>query len=149
MRRYCAETFEDGQDLAGEDQIRRAAVSRRNFHVLPTNSTPPACLQRLQGRFFRREARGIMLRGHDAATLAIFAFGAREHAIGKARRAQQHFANSRNFDNVYADGNNHERSRIKWSWILLARARRRARACLPAVGAGRFCKWFFYASRWR
>ena len=49
-----------------------------------------------------------MLRGHDAATVAIFAFGAREDALGEARCAQQHFANSRNFDNVYADGNDHE-----------------------------------------
>ena len=49
-----------------------------------------------------------MLRGHDAAALAVFAFGGREHALGKTRRAQQHFANARNFDNVYADGNDHE-----------------------------------------
>ena len=49
-----------------------------------------------------------MLRGHDAATVAIFAFGPRENAVGESRRAQQHFANSGNFDNVYADGNDHE-----------------------------------------
>ena len=112
MRRGRAETFENGQDLTGEDQKRRAAVSRRDLHVLPTNSPAPTRLQRFQGRFFRGEARGIMLRGHDAAALAVFAFSAREHALGETRRAQQHFANARNFDNVYADGNNHERSRI-------------------------------------
>ena len=49
-----------------------------------------------------------MLRCHDAATVAIFAFGAREDAVGESRRAQQHFANSGNFDNVYTDGNDHE-----------------------------------------
>ena len=49
-----------------------------------------------------------MLCGYDAATVAVFAFGAREHAFSEARRSQQHFANSRNFDNVYTDGNDHE-----------------------------------------
>ena len=49
-----------------------------------------------------------MLRGHDAAAVAVFAFGAREHALREPRRPQQHFANSGNFDNVYTDGNDHE-----------------------------------------
>ena len=49
-----------------------------------------------------------MLGCHDAATIAIRAFGARENAFGESRRAQEHFANSRDFDNVYADGNNHD-----------------------------------------
>jgi len=107
VRGCRAETFEGGQDLAGEEQVRRAAVACRDFHVLPTDSPAPTGLQRFQSRFFRSEARGIMLRRHRAATLAVFAFSAREHALGKARRPQQHFANSRNFDNVYTDGNNH------------------------------------------
>ncbi len=49
-----------------------------------------------------------MLCGHDAAAVAVLALGACKNTFGKARRAQQHFANSRDFDNVYADGNNHE-----------------------------------------
>ena len=49
-----------------------------------------------------------MLRGHNAATVAVLAFSARKHAFGETRRAQQHFANSRNFDNVYTDGDNHD-----------------------------------------
>ncbi len=48
-----------------------------------------------------------MLRGHDSATVAVDPFRWREHTVGKARCAQQHFANSRDFDNVYANGNNH------------------------------------------
>jgi hypothetical protein len=28
--------------------------------------------------------------------------------VGKPRRTQEHFANSGDFDNVYANGNNHE-----------------------------------------
>ena len=65
-------------------------------------------MQCFQSGFFCREARSIMLRGYDATAVAVFAFGQRKHAVGKTRRPQQHFANSRNFDNVYADGNNHE-----------------------------------------
>ena len=108
MRGGGAEAFVDSQHFSREDQIRRAAVSRRNFHVLPTDSASPAGLQCLQSRFLGREARGIMLRGDDAATVAVFAFSVREYPFGEARRSQQHFANSGNFDNVYSDGNNHE-----------------------------------------
>ena len=49
-----------------------------------------------------------MLCGHDSAAVAVFALGARKNTLGKARRAQQHFANSRDFDNVYTDGKNHD-----------------------------------------
>lgn len=49
-----------------------------------------------------------MLCSHDAAAVAVITLGLREHTFGKSRRAQEHFANSRDFDNVYADGNNHE-----------------------------------------
>ncbi len=108
MRRRRAELFKDLQHLSSEDQVRRAAFSRRNFHVLPTDSPTPASLQCFQRRFFCREARCIMLCGHDAAAVAVLALGARENAFGKPRRAQEHFANSRDFDNVYTDGNNHE-----------------------------------------
>jgi hypothetical protein len=49
-----------------------------------------------------------MLRCHDATTLAVSSLAGRVHAFEKTRRAQEHFANSRNFDNVYADGNYHK-----------------------------------------
>jgi hypothetical protein len=48
-----------------------------------------------------------MLRGHGAATVAIGALGDGENALSETRCARQRFANARNFDNVYADGNNH------------------------------------------
>ena len=48
-----------------------------------------------------------MLRGHSAATIAIGALAEGENALCETRRARQRFANARNFDNVYADGNNH------------------------------------------
>ena len=49
-----------------------------------------------------------MLCRHGAAAVAVVALSLREHALGKTRRAQEHFANSRDFDNVYTDGKNHE-----------------------------------------
>ena len=91
-----------------QNQIRRAGIVRCDFHVLPTNPATPAGLQGFQRRFFRRKARGIMLRRHHAAAVAIRALSRRENAIAEARRALQYFANAGNFDNVYADGNDHK-----------------------------------------
>ncbi len=82
---------------------------RRNFHVLPTNTATPAGLQRFERRFFCREARCIMLCRHDAARIAVSAFSGCKDAFAETRSAQEHFANSRDFDNVYADGNDHKR----------------------------------------
>ena len=49
-----------------------------------------------------------MLRRHRSAAVAIRTLGRGENALAKARRAQQHFANTCNFDNVYANGNDHK-----------------------------------------
>ena len=49
-----------------------------------------------------------MLCRHGAAAVAVVALSLREYALGKTRRAQEHFANSRDFDNVYTDGKNHK-----------------------------------------
>ena len=49
-----------------------------------------------------------MLRGYDAARVAILTLGCCENAVSKARRPQEHFANSRDFDNVYTNGNDHK-----------------------------------------
>ncbi len=48
-----------------------------------------------------------MLRTRSAASVAICSFGRGKHTFAKARGARERFANSRNFDNVYTDGNNH------------------------------------------
>ena len=102
-----AEVLKNTQYLPREDQVRRTTLTRRHFNVLPTDPAAPAGLQCFQRRFFCREARCIMLCGHSAAQIAVLAFSAREDALGESRRPQEHFANPRNFDNVYADGNNH------------------------------------------
>jgi len=49
-----------------------------------------------------------MLRRHGPATVAVSTFAFRVDAFDEPRCPQEHFANSRNFDNVYADGNDHE-----------------------------------------
>ena len=107
MRRRCAALLEQLFHWSMQDQERRAAFSRSNLDVLPGNTAAPAGLQSFQRRFFCRKARGIMLRRHRAATVAIGAFGGRENTFSKTRRASEHFANASNFDNVYADGNDH------------------------------------------
>ena len=48
-----------------------------------------------------------MLRGHGASAIAIGPLGGSEDAFRKAWSTPKHFANATNFDNVYADGNNH------------------------------------------
>lgn len=93
-----------------KDQKRRAAFARSNLDILPRNPSPPARLQRLKRRFFCGKASGIMLRGYRATTIAIGAFGRGENPFRKSRRAREHFANTLNFDNVYADGNDHGRN---------------------------------------
>src|ERR1051326_1700036 len=133
MSRGSAEVLKNTQHLPREDQIRSPTLTRRHLNILPTDSTAPAGLQRFQRRFFCREARCIMLWRHDAARVAVLALSAREDTLGKARRAQEHFANSCNFDNVYTNGNDHERRSAKRSRILLARDRRCPRSHLRST----------------
>ncbi len=48
-----------------------------------------------------------MLSSHGASAIAVGPLGGSEDALRKARSTREHFANAMNFDNVYADGNNH------------------------------------------
>ncbi|CAN5609011.1 hypothetical protein BH20ACI3_BH20ACI3_13630 [soil metagenome] len=48
-----------------------------------------------------------MLRGHRAAAITVNPLGRRKDAFRKAWGTPKHFANATDFDNVYADGNNH------------------------------------------
>jgi len=63
-----------------------------------------------------------MLRGHGATAVAITSFSGSEHTFGKARRAREHFANAGDFDNVYANGNDHGSCGTNQRRLLLARA---------------------------
>ena len=107
MRGRCARLFVEFPRPAMQQQQRRARFFRRNFNVLPTNAAAPTGLQRLQRRFFCGETRCIMLRSNSTAPVAVFAFGVGEHTFSKTRRARQHFLYAPDFDDVYANGNNH------------------------------------------
>ena len=91
-----------------KEQNWRSALQQADLDILPTNSSAPSSLKSFQRRFFGCKARGIMLRCHSAAAIAVGALGGGENALGETRRAREHFANSRYFDNVYADGNDHK-----------------------------------------
>ena len=48
-----------------------------------------------------------MLRSHSTSAIAVISFIFSKYLVRKPRRTREHFANARNFDNVYADGNDH------------------------------------------
>ncbi len=98
-----------------------ATLPGDNLDVLPADPAPPASVQCFQGRFFGRKASGIMLCGHRATAIAIGSFSGSEYTISEARRAREHFANAGDFDNVYANGNDHGSCGTKKRRFLLAR----------------------------
>ena len=65
-----------------------ARFARGDFDVLPGDAACPACLQRLERRFFGGEACGIMLRGDGPAPFAVSSLPGCEYTFGEARRAQ-------------------------------------------------------------
>src|SRR5260221_13084810 len=135
MRRGGAGLFVEFARAAVERNYRRARFPGRHFYVLPADAAAPPGLQSLQRRFFCREARGIMLGGDGAARFTIGPLGLGKHTFSESRRAGDGFPHAANFDNVYANGNDHGRKRTKaatsrrspYCRFLLARAR--ASAC--------------------
>jgi len=103
MRRGGARLFIEFPRATVKQNHRCARLFRRHFDVLPTDATAPAGLQRLQRRFFCREARGIMLGGDCAARFTVGALGFSEHALSEPRRALDGFPHAANFDNVDAN----------------------------------------------
>ena len=98
------------EELAHEavkDEQRRAGSARCDFNILPSDAAAPSGLQSFEGGFFCGKACGIMLRGDRSATLAVGALGLCVHALKEARRALYDFAHAADFDDVYANGNNH------------------------------------------
>ena len=49
-----------------------------------------------------------MLCGSSTSRVTVSALAGGENALAKARRAPQHFADTRDFDNIDADGNDHK-----------------------------------------
>lgn len=74
---------------------------------MPREAAAPARAQRLEGSLFGGEARGVVLRRGGAARVAVGALFFGEDALAQARRARERFTDAADFDNVYADGDDH------------------------------------------
>lgn len=90
-----------------EDEGGFARLFRDDLDIVPAEAAAPARTERLEGGLFGGEARGVMLRRLCAATVAVFALGLGEDALAEAGRAREDFTHALDFDNVYADGNDH------------------------------------------
>ena len=91
-----------------ETEAGRARRERENLDIVPRDAAAPTRAESLQRGFFGGEARGVMLRAAAlAARVAIGPLRFGEDALAEARRAPQDFTNAPDFDNVYADGDNH------------------------------------------
>ncbi|MDT5294213.1 MAG: hypothetical protein QOJ76_1093 [Acidobacteriota bacterium] len=108
VRVGCAQRDEEFACVAGELKERRAGVGRGDFDVMPGEAVAPAGLKRLEGGLFGGEARGVVLRRRRAARVAVGALKLRKDALAKARRTREHFTHAADFDNVYADGDDHD-----------------------------------------
>ena len=107
MREGGVEFFVDGKRVVVKEKAGRARLLRKDFDVLPRYPAAPARAESLQGSLFGGEAGGVMLRGRRTARFAVGAFMRCENALDKARRALNDGAHAPDFDNVYANGNNH------------------------------------------
>ena len=103
VRGVCAGAQEEFACEMVKSDGRRARRVGDDFDVLPREAAAPTRAERFQRGFFRRKARGIVLRRDDAPPLAVFAFALGEDAFGETRRAAQDCAHARHFNNVYAD----------------------------------------------
>ena len=74
---------------------------------MPGEAVAPARAQRLEGSLLGGEARGVVLRRSRAARVAVGALFFGEDALAQARRARERFTDAADFDNVYADGDDH------------------------------------------
>lgn len=91
-----------------ETERGSARGERENLDIVPRDAAAPTRAESLQRGLFGGKARGVMLPAAAlAARVAISALGVREDALAEARRAPQRFTNAPDFDNVYADGDNH------------------------------------------
>ena len=107
MRVRRAQSLEEVACVGGESEQRRAEFVGGHLDVVPREAVAPARAERLEGRLLRGEARGVVLRGVRPARVAVPALTLGEDALAEARRAREHFTHAADFDNVYADGDDH------------------------------------------
>ena len=108
MRVRRARAREEFEGAALEVQGGRARLFGDDFYVVPAEAARPAGAQGFEGGLLGGEARGVMLRRNfRAVAVAVFALALGENALAEARRAREDFTHAPDFDNVYADGNDH------------------------------------------
>lgn len=103
MNGSCAESLQNFPCRAANLQTRNAVFVVCDFNVVPRNAPAPAGFQSFQTRFLRGETRGVALRRSRAFRLAVSAFALRKNALDKTRRSFDSFANTVNFNYVYAN----------------------------------------------
>jgi len=74
---------------------------------MPGEAVAPARAQGLEGGLLGGEARGVVLRRGGGVRVAVSALNFGEDALAQARRARERFTDAADFDNVYADGDDH------------------------------------------
>lgn len=107
MRRDRVRLFIEILRAIIELQDRPPGLARHHLDILPGNPVAPTRAQRFQGGFLCGKARGIMLSGDNTAAIAVRTLGHRVNAFCKPRRALDGRAHPSNFDNVYADRDDH------------------------------------------
>lgn len=104
----AAERVEECARVAAELEGRCARFIRGDFDVMPGEAVAPACAEGFEGGLFSGEAHGVVLRRGSAARVAVGALLLCEDALAQARRALERFTDAADFDNVYADGDDHD-----------------------------------------
>lgn len=105
MRR--ARLLEEFEGVPVEKQEGLARLFRDDFDIVPAEAAAPARVEGFECGLLGGEARGVVLGSDARAPRAVFALALGEDALAETRRPRQHFTHAPDFDNVYADGNDH------------------------------------------
>ena len=108
MRVGRAHRVEERARVAAELEEGSARFRRGDFDVMPGEAVAPARPKRLERGLLGGEACGVVLRRRRAARVAVSALLLGEDAHAQSRRARERFTHAPDFDNVYADGDNHD-----------------------------------------
>ena len=102
-----AGALEDLARLAVEEERGLARLLSDDLHIVPADASAPARLEGLERGLLGGEARSVVLCGGRAARVAVGALRVGEDARAETRRARDDLAHAPDFDNVYADGDDH------------------------------------------
>lgn len=93
-----------------QNESWRAVAQRDDFDIVPRDALRPTRAERFQRRFLSRKARRVVFGGNlkRAARVAIGALIFSENTLEKSRRPPDCTMHARDFNQIYADGNNHD-----------------------------------------